>query len=300
MRHLLLAIAALALASPVAAQTISKSQTGAVGTVITCTDTSGNTGKCVLPMATPVTAAGVPIGTASSPQVVTGSGTAGTAAAGVVSVQGIASMTPLLTTANGTGASADQVQGTAADGAAAVGNPVQTGGVDHAGNAQAVAMNTTGGIATAYRDGTSGPTGVTQISGMVTQGETATRPVATAPYYFTGSVWEKDFACDSSAVVSVTAGATTEIVALSGSTIVRVCSVAISMSAAGTAQFVYGTGANCGTGTTSLTGAIPLATATPLALSAGAGSLFRGAAANALCVAAVTGNVVGVISYARY
>lgn len=74
MRHLLASIAALALtlffANAAPAQTISKSQTGAVGTVITCTDTSGNTGKCVLPMTTPVTAAGVPMGSATSPTVV--------------------------------------------------------------------------------------------------------------------------------------------------------------------------------------------------------------------------------------
>jgi hypothetical protein len=42
------------------------------------------------------------------------------------------------------GATANQVQGTAADGAAAVGNPVQTGGVDGAGNAQALAVDTSG------------------------------------------------------------------------------------------------------------------------------------------------------------
>lgn len=43
-----------------------------------------------------------------------------------------------------TGASATQVQGTAADGAAAVGSPVQTGAVDGSGNAQAILSGTDG------------------------------------------------------------------------------------------------------------------------------------------------------------
>lgn len=76
----LLALAALALlaSAPAFAQTISKSQTGDVGTVISCTDTSGATVKCVLPMATPVSVAGVEKGTASNPMVTSAaSGTTG-------------------------------------------------------------------------------------------------------------------------------------------------------------------------------------------------------------------------------
>lgn len=44
----------------------------------------------------------------------------------------------------GTGTSSDKVQGVAADGAAAVGNPVQTGGVDGSGNVQAISVDTSG------------------------------------------------------------------------------------------------------------------------------------------------------------
>lgn len=58
----------------------------------------------------------------------------------------------------GTGPTSDQVQGTAADGAAAVGNPVQIGGVDTNGNIQAAAISTlgnlqiTGGVAAGVAD----------------------------------------------------------------------------------------------------------------------------------------------------
>lgn len=118
---------------------------------------------------------------------------------------------------------------------------------------------------------------------------------------YNGTNTDRGFTCPNTAAISVTAGNTTQIVALSGSTIIRVCSIAVSMSAAGTAQFVYGTGSNCGTGTTNITGAMTLATGTPMTLAAPAGSsVMRGAAANALCVAAVTGNVTGWLSYAQY
>lgn len=46
--------------------------------------------------------------------------------------------------AGGTGTSSQQVQGTAADGAAASGNPVQIGGTDTAGNAQRILTDTLG------------------------------------------------------------------------------------------------------------------------------------------------------------
>lgn len=51
---------------------------------------------------------------------------------------------PLVVSISGSGAAATQVEGTAADGAAATGNPVQIGGVDGSGNAQAVLTDTSG------------------------------------------------------------------------------------------------------------------------------------------------------------
>lgn len=48
----------------------------------------------------------------------------------------------------GTGATSTSVQGTAADGAAAVGSPVQIGGKDGSGNMQTVLTDTTGAVAT--------------------------------------------------------------------------------------------------------------------------------------------------------
>lgn len=107
-------------------------------------------------------------------------------------------------------------------------------------------------------------------------------------------------ACSSSAVVTVSAAATTELVALTASQSIRVCSFALSISLTGSAQFVYGTGTNCGSGTTNLTGAFSILTGVTSSQGAGFGELFKTAASNALCLTATVGNVTGVISYAKY
>jgi len=118
---------------------------------------------------------------------------------------------------------------------------------------------------------------------------------------FNGATWDRQFTCPSSATVSVTAAATTQIVALSGATIVRVCSFVITGSvAATTATWVYGTGADCGTGQVALTGAMRMPLSGSIAISAGNGSLFRGIAGNALCLTAATGNVTGFVTFAQY
>lgn len=265
------ALAALALAPFAAeAQTIARGQTGAVGTVLSCTDTSGATVRCVVPMATPVTAAGVPMGSAASPTV---------------------------------------VQGNVASGAADSGNPVKVGGRYNStlptladgqrGDAQ---VGTRGSLNVTLCQANGTNCGFSLNAGQDALGNSTPAIVAYAPaMLFNGTTFDRAFTCPNSAVVNVTAAATTQIVALSASTQIRVCSIAISMSAAGTAKFLYGTGANCATGPVDLTAAMTLATGTPLELSASAGgSLLRTASSNALCVAAVTGNVVGFITYAQY
>jgi len=82
-----------------------------------------------------------------------------------------------------TGASATQVQGTAADAAAAVGNPVQIGGVDGSGNAQRVLTDTTGAVAT-Y---SGAPAAASILVGH--QAQTATTAATTIITIPAGSTW---------------------------------------------------------------------------------------------------------------
>jgi hypothetical protein len=107
-------------------------------------------------------------------------------------------------------------------------------------------------------------------------------------------------ACDSSAAVSVTAAATTQIVGLTSGRAIRVCSFTVGISLAGTYQWIAGTGSSCASTVTNLTAAIPLATNGNDTVGSGLGELFKTPVANELCLAAVTGNVTGVVSYAVY
>jgi len=232
-----------------------------------------------------------------------------------IALRGAAGTSQVAATVLGSGLTSTQVQGSSASAATDVGAPVKIGGVAKTtldtlsagqrgdlaitlGGAPIVAI---GGVNAPGADALSNNNIVFPLSTSQGAALATTRSgLSTAGLVFNGSTWDREFTCSNSAVVNVTAAATTQLVALSSSTNIRVCSVAITMSAAGTAQFVSGTGANCGTGTANVTGAFTLATGTPLALSAANGSLFRAGASNALCLTAVTGNVTGVISYAQF
>lgn len=106
--------------------------------------------------------------------------------------------------------------------------------------------------------------------------------------------------CDSSAAISVSAAATTEIVALTTAKTIKVCSLVISGDTiATTAKFVYGTGTNCGTGTADITAAMRIQDEGNIAIS-GSGVLFKALVSNALCLTAATGAVTGFLSYSKY
>lgn len=218
----------------------------------------------------------------------------------------------IIPAASGTSASPStaitSVQGDIAKGITDAGNPVKTGGLAAGATpptavTAAQRVNTwltlNGATVVAAPNTTAGDGNNNTVVTMVDHNG-VNRQGWTAINNYNGASWDRVFTCSSTAVVAVTAGNTTEIVALSGSTQIRVCSLVISTSLAGTAQFVYGSGTNCGTGTTNITGAMNLATATPLAISSGNGSVFRALAAKALCLSAVTGNVNGFVTYAQY
>lgn len=111
-----------------------------------------------------------------------------------------------------------------------------------------------------------------------------------------------------SAVVNVTTATTTQLVALSGTTIIYVCDYNFTISQVvttpNTIKFVYGTGASCGTGTVNLTGLFGdggVTAAAPIVIaSSSTGTTFKTAAGNALCVTTAIGATAsfqGVITY---
>lgn len=116
---------------------------------------------------------------------------------------------------------------------------------------------------------------------------------------FNSATYDRDFTCSSFAAISVTAGSTTQIIGLSGSTVIRVCAVVLSTSLTGTFTMVSGTGSNCATPANS-TGAIPILTATPVVITGGNSAVYRGSAGGEFCIAAATGNVTGYVMYAQF
>lgn len=207
-----------------------------------------------------------------------------------------------------------QVVGNAASGAADSGNPVKVGCAytnnyttltnGQRGNCRMTTMGDLGSALVA--SGSSAQDANANGSGgLLFNGGQANISVAPVflqvwPQDFNGSTWDREFTCPSTAAISVTAGNTTQLVALSGTTVIRVCSFVTSISLTGSAAFVYGTGANCGTGQTAITGAMNILTGSNINMSSGNGSLFRALAANALCLTAATGNVTGFVTYAQY
>lgn len=106
---------------------------------------------------------------------------------------------------------------------------------------------------------------------------------------------------DASAVISVAAATTTQLVALSASKKIYVTSFDIIAGGTGNIKFVYGTGAACGTGTTDLTGNYNLTAQNGLWKGSGLGPVLVVPASQALCVttsAAV--QMSGSISYTQF
>lgn len=118
---------------------------------------------------------------------------------------------------------------------------------------------------------------------------------------FNGATWDRAFTCTSQISATITAAATTQLVALSGATNIRVCAYQVGIATTGTYKFVSGTGSNCGTGTADITPATTLTAGNVVTMSGpSGGAIFRAGASNALCLAAVTGNVQVFVSYAQF
>ena len=101
--------------------------------------------------------------------------------------------------------------------------------------------------------------------------------------------------------INVSTATTTQLVALSGGTQIRVTSFDVIAGGTGNITFVYGTGTNCGTGTTPLTGTYPLTAQAGIAKGSGLGPILTVPSGNALCVttsAAV--QMSGSVSYTQY
>jgi hypothetical protein len=201
-----------------------------------------------------------------------------------------------------------QVVGVAAEGAAASGNPLRVAGVDQAGVLRTLRTNQNASFlvnmnrtqAQAQADGLSN----TQA---VFRGDDSgdSNPINKAfDYRFNGSTWDRSFTCPSTAAIQFTAAGSgaTQIIAASGSTVIRICHVSWTTNTASVnSKLVYGTGSNCGTGTNNLTGFYYVASGAVAAVALDPAGTLRTPASQAVCLN-VDGatDVGGVVTYAQF
>ena len=104
-----------------------------------------------------------------------------------------------------------------------------------------------------------------------------------------------------SVAVNMSTATTTQHVALSGTTLIRVTGIVLVAGGTTNVTFAYGTGTNCGTGTTSISGAMPLVANSGLSIGSGVGAVLVIPSGQALCItnsAAV--QLSGWITYTQF
>lgn len=206
------------------------------------------------------------------------------------------------------------VVGTAATGAAPVGNPVQVGGSDGAAmRPMKVAPDGSVEVQGPAADGAAGgnPLGmgvydalgnarVLRAASAATDGDSGSRTGLIAQQTWNGATYDRNFACIHQAPITASGAGYTEIVAASGTTVVRVCHVSFAAATPVNIKFGQGTGANCATGTADITGVYQNVSSFAVDFSPTA-SLRTTAAGQALCINLAVGVAVGgVVIYAQY
>lgn len=143
--------------------------------------------------------------------------------------------------------------------------------------------------------------------GAIFDGATGAAPPANVVYAgavtsgATGGLLSGIVACDSHALLNMTTATTTEIVALTASQSIYVCSILVSSAGTSTVTVQRGTGTNCGTGTAAMSAGHELTAQVGYARGSGLGTIMRGTASNALCITSSAAvNVHIDVSYAKF
>jgi hypothetical protein len=205
------------------------------------------------------------------------------------------------------------VEGVSANGAAVAGSPVQMGGSDGA-LVRYILVDTSGriinvgaaadGAALAgnpLRIGISDGTNAQNVESASTVGmaNNGLGILATLPAAFNGSTFQQSYVCPNPVGVSVAASGTTQIVALSGTTRIRVCGVYLTTASSVNVSLTRGTGSNCGTGTAALGGVYQVVSS--ISLDFGPSMALTTNAGDALCLT-LSGAVstTGTVIYAQF
>jgi hypothetical protein len=155
-----------------------------------------------------------------------------------------------------------------------------------------------GGLSQAQTDGISNTQTVPQFDNA---GTPAAGVAKIYPFDYNGGTWDRHFACVSSTEVALSGTGYTQIIALSGSTIIRLCKVFVTSSSSGnpsvnTFTLAYGTGSNCAAGTAELQNAAGIT-----GLDEDYSGALRTASGNAFCVKEAVANSDKVtVTYVQY
>lgn len=236
--------------------------------------------------------------------VVVGAGTAGSSTGGILTVQGVASMTKLLVTPDSVALPANQSVNVSQINAV---TPLMGNGVTGTGSQRVTIASDNTAFSVNATLQASASTAIGKVDPNTSAswglGATGSAPPANAQYIGANSAGNLTglIQADSSAAINVSTATTTQIVALSSTKKIYVTSLDVIAGGTGNITFVYGTGASCGTGTTSLTGAYNLTAQSGIAKGSGLGPVLVIPASNALCVttsAAV--QMSGSVSYTQF
>lgn len=130
-------------------------------------------------------------------------------------------------------------------------------------------------------------------------GSAANAFLGTFDYGFNGATWDRRFICTNQASFNLSGSGNTQIIALSGSTVIRICHLSFATTAAEDVKVTQGTGSNCAGGTADVTGLYKSVSA--MALDFAPTSALRGTAANAICInQSAVQALGGIVIYAQY
>jgi len=108
-------------------------------------------------------------------------------------------------------------------------------------------------------------------------------------------------ACDTNALLNMSTATTTQIVALTASQRVYICSAVIMAGGTANVKLVGGTGTNCATGQTDLSANYPLTAQTGLSRGSGVGMIWKSVAGDAVCVTSSAAVTVAIdVTYTKF
>lgn len=194
----------------------------------------------------------------------------------------------------GTGTTATQVQGTAADGAAVTGSPVLIGGQDGT-NAQSILTDTTGRqvMVGAAADGAAAAGNPVQIGGVDGSGNTQALATDTAGNQYVRSALQTTSAMTQAAITFAASGDNTVVSAGAGGVTTRVHRMFIVVAAATAITIKNGAG-------TSLTGAMSLSAGGSIVLEFSQEPWFKTSAATAFIINSSNAvQVSGMVDYMK-